>query len=184
MEESLLTINFILTKKIAIRFFVNINPRLTLRDKIRERLQDVLIWIDIENDESKLMLIDIKDIDGIPTGEQHIVIPAFDLYSKEVGEGSGRDRVSNFVYEIRTPPANLSTLKSLLCHIYQKNIFYLKNIPYGLDKQTYQKILRDIILQQNNFLSEMAIIPITGLNKKGKQEVEIILRISLFFSGM
>ena len=86
MEESLLTINFILTKKIAIRFFVNINPRLTLRDKIRERLQDVLIWIDIENDESKLMLIDIKDIDGIPTDEQHIVMTAFDLYSKEVGE--------------------------------------------------------------------------------------------------
>ena len=68
------------------------NPKITLRDKLRERIQDVLMWIDIEYVQSKDILIDIKDADGNLTGKQLIVIPAFDIYSKEVGEGQGRDR--------------------------------------------------------------------------------------------
>ena len=89
-------------KEHAIGFFVQINPRVTLRDKLRERIQDVLMWIDIEDEQSKDMLVDIKDNEGNPTGKQRILIPAFDIYSKKVGEGQGRDRVTTFAYEIRT----------------------------------------------------------------------------------
>ena len=33
------------------------------------------------------MIHEVKDKEGNPTGKQKIVIPAFDRYSKEVGEG-------------------------------------------------------------------------------------------------
>ena len=36
------------------------------------------------------MSVDIKDIEGTPTGKQRIVIPAFGIYSKEVDEGQDR----------------------------------------------------------------------------------------------
>ena len=74
-------------KEHVIGFFVHINCKATLQDKLRERIQDVLIWIDIGDEQSKDILVDIKDIEGNSTGNQRIVIPAFDIYSKEVGEG-------------------------------------------------------------------------------------------------
>ena len=93
------------------------------------------MWIDIEDDESKEILIDIKDDDGNPTDKLHIFIPVFELYSEEVGEGSGRDRVLTFAYEIWTFPTKSSMLKIILCQVSQENILDLKFIPYGLDKQ-------------------------------------------------
>ena len=60
----------------------------------------------------------------------------------------------------------------------------MKFIPYGLDKQTNQRTLREIILQQNTFLAKMAIVPITGLEEKDKQEIDVILNISLYFMGI
>ena len=86
-------------KEHAISFFAQINPKVTLRDKLRERIQDILMWIDIEDEQSKDMLVDIKDAKGNPTGKQRIVIHAFDIYSKEVGKGQGRDRVTMFAYQ-------------------------------------------------------------------------------------
>ena len=47
------------------------------------------MWIDLNDEEIKSMLLDIKDGEGEPTGNQRILIPGFDLYSKEVGDGTG-----------------------------------------------------------------------------------------------
>ena len=66
-------------KEHAIGFFAQINPKVKLSDKLRERIQDVLMWINIEDEQSKDMLVDIKDADGNPTGKQRIVIPVFDI---------------------------------------------------------------------------------------------------------
>ena len=60
----------------------------------------------------------------------------------------------------------------------------MKFIPYGLDKKTNQRTLRKIILQQNMFLSEIAIVPMTGLQETDKQEVDAMLSRSLYFMGM
>ena len=171
-------------KEHAIGFFVQISPQVTLGDTLRERIQDILMWIDIEDEQSKDMLVDIKDNEGNSTGKQRIMIPAFDIYCKEVGEGQGRNRVTTFEYKIRTSPVNSKMLKNLLCKISSENILGLKFIPYCLDKQTNQRTLREIIFQQNIFLNEMAIVPITGLEKKVKQEVDAILSSSLYFMGM
>ena len=62
-------------------------------------------------------------------------------------------------------------LKSLLCQISNEKMLDLKFIPYGLDKQTNKRTLREIVLQQNIFLSEMVIVPITGLDEKDTREV-------------
>ena len=55
-----------------------------------------------------------KDSSGKETGQQKIVIPTFDLYSKEIGDGNGNVRTTNFAYEIRTSPRNTNMLKNLL----------------------------------------------------------------------
>ena len=48
-------------KKHAIEFFVDTNPRITLRDTLREKIQDALIWIDIDVETSQPMIHKIKD---------------------------------------------------------------------------------------------------------------------------
>lgn len=109
---------------------------------LRIRQQDIFVWIDIEDKESKGISIEIKDSEGRPTGKQRISIPLFDLYSKEISEGQGHDSVTTIAYEIRTSPANSTMLNSLLSQISPEIILDLKFILYGLDKQTKQRILK------------------------------------------
>ena len=71
------------------------------------------MWIDVDDEESAPLIHQIKGIEGKPTGQQKIVIPTFDLYSKEVGDGNGNERVTQFAYEIRTSPTNANMLKNL-----------------------------------------------------------------------
>ena len=77
------------------------------------------MWIDIEDEQSKDMLVDIKDAEGNPNGKQSIVILVFGIYSKEVGEYQGRDGFTTFAYEIKTSPVNFTMLKT----------FYVKSLP-------------------------------------------------------
>ena len=42
-------------RKHSIDFFVNINPKISLRDSLRTRIQDQLTWIVLDDDESKDM---------------------------------------------------------------------------------------------------------------------------------
>ena len=72
------------------------------------------MWIDLNDAESAPMIHQIKDTSGKETGQQKIVIPAFDLYSKEIGDGNGNERITTFAYEIRTSPSNANMLKNLL----------------------------------------------------------------------
>ena len=48
------------------------------------------------------MIYQIMNSLGKSTGKQKILIPAFDLYSKEIGNGNGNKSVITFAYEIRT----------------------------------------------------------------------------------
>ena len=90
------------------------------------------MWIDLDDEESAQFNNQIKDNKGKPTGQQKIVIPAFDLYSKEVGNGNGNERVSTFTYEIRTSPDNANILKNLLCKMSNEGNSKLRFIPYGI----------------------------------------------------
>ena len=53
-------------KEHAIRFFVDISLRITLRYTLREKIQDALIWIDLDDKISQPMINEIKDKDGLP----------------------------------------------------------------------------------------------------------------------
>ena len=64
--------------------------------------------------------------------QQKIVIPAFDLYIKEVGDGNGNERVTTYAYEIRKSPNNANMLKNLLCKISNECNSNLRFIPYGI----------------------------------------------------
>ena len=48
------------------------------------------------------MLIDIEDSQGKPTGKQRILIPTFDLYSKNISDNTCRKFNTTFAYEILT----------------------------------------------------------------------------------
>ena len=100
------------------------------------------MWIDLDDEISKPMIHNIEDKEGNPTGQQRIVIPGFDFYSKEVGTGSGQNRITTFAYEIRTSPKNSTMLKHLLCKLSEENINDIKFIPYGLDNMTQNNTMR------------------------------------------
>ena len=75
------------------------------------------MWIDLNDEEYTPLIHQIKDSSGKNTGQQKIVIPVFDLYSKEIGDGNGNERVTTCAYEIRTSPNNANMLKNLLYQI-------------------------------------------------------------------
>ena len=54
-------------KEHAVVFFVEISPRITLRDTLRETIQDALMWSDIDEEISKLMIHEIKKKGGLST---------------------------------------------------------------------------------------------------------------------
>ena len=90
------------------------------------------MWIDLDDEESAPTIHQIKDIKRKPTGQQKIVIHAFNLYSKEVGDGNGNERVTIFAYEIRTSPTNANMLKKLLCTISKEGNSKLRFIQYRI----------------------------------------------------
>ena len=53
------------------------------------------MWIDLNN-ESALMIHQIKDSSGRNTGQQKIVIPEFDFYIKEIDDSNGNERITTY----------------------------------------------------------------------------------------
>ena len=147
-------------KEHSIGFFTNINPKVTLRDNFCNTIQDELMWIDLNDEESAPMIHQVKDSSGKETGQQKIVIPTFDLYSKEIGDGNGHECITTFAYEIRTSPNNANMLKNLLCKISNEGNSKLRFISYGIQSLSKEGTMRNIILQHNMFLQNMAIVQI------------------------
>ena len=58
-------------------------------------------------------------------GEKSTTISPFDLYSKEVGDDIGIDRILTFIYEIGITLKNTDIPKSLLCKISNEGYFNL-----------------------------------------------------------
>ena len=172
-------------KEHSIGFFMKVNPKITLRNEMRERIQDQLMFIDLEDEETKKLMHPIKDKNGKPTGSERIVLPPFDLYSKNIGHGNGDQRISTFAYEIRTTPDHAVTLKNILCKISMTDSNELTFVPYGIDSLVKGKdIIRSMIIQQNTFLTEVAIVPIFGVQKEETDKFYEIFSKALYFSGL
>ena len=153
---------------------------------MRNRIQDQLMWIDLEDEETKKLMYPIIDKNGKPTGSERIILPRFDLYSKDIGHGNGDQRISTFAYEIRTFPDHAVTLKNILCKISMTDSNELTFIPYGMYSLGKDKrdITRSMIIKQNTFLTEVAVVPIFGVQKEKEIKFYEIFSNVLYFSGL
>jgi len=50
-----------------------------------------------------------------------LVLPAFDIYGKPIGDDNGDKGITTLVYEIRSNPKNAITLKKILSKLQRKN---------------------------------------------------------------
>ena len=57
----------------SIVFFLGINPKLTLRKALKEKIDDIITWLDLDDDDTKLLMKETKTGDNTT---QEIVIPA------------------------------------------------------------------------------------------------------------
>ena len=91
--------------------------------------------------------------------------------------------MTTFAYEIRCAPTKEYILKNILWKISSEDPHF-KFIPYGLNTLTIDDTMRRIILTQNTFLSNMAIVPINGILQKDKSQVMESLKRSMNFTAM
>ena len=105
------------------------------------------------------------------------------MYSKEVGDENGNERVTTFAYEILTSPNNANMLKNLLRMISNEVNSKFRFILYGIQSLSKQGTMRNIILRYNIFLQNMAIVPIVNISNNEKENVKKLFESSLNFSG-
>ena len=129
---------------------------------MRNRIQDQLMWTDLEDNETKKIMYPILDSKGKPTGSERIILPAFDLYSKNIGHGNGDQRISTFAHGIRISPKHAIILKNILCKISMNDKNEMTFIPYGMDSlgTETRDITRTMIIIQKQFLTHIAVVPI------------------------
>ena len=130
-------------KEASIGFFLGINPKLTLRTVLRQRIDEICLWLDLDNEDTK-QLIKETSLDNKIT--QELVIPAFDIHNKEFGSRTGKERITSNVYELRTSPDSVAILKSILCKAsHLDNNHTIQFIPYGIQGITNKDIYKTII---------------------------------------
>ena len=81
--------------------------------------------IDLEDKEIKPMFTYVNNNEGKPTGQQTIVIPTFDLYSKEVDDGTGNKRNHYICIQIITSPTYFTILKITYYVKYHLNLLMI-----------------------------------------------------------
>lgn len=77
------------------------------------------MWIDLDAVDSQDMIHQDLDSTGKIT-EKIIIIPTFDLYSHEVGDDNGKNRVTMLAYKIRCAPKNLHVKKNYFAKFLQR----------------------------------------------------------------
>ena len=117
-------------KEASIGFFLGINPKLTLRKGLKQRIDEICLWLDLDDDDTNHLL---KETTLNNKTSQELVIPAFYIHNKEFGTGIGTERITTNVYELRTSPDNAALLKSILCKAsHPDNALSVQFIPYGI----------------------------------------------------
>ena len=130
-------------KERSIGFSLGINPKLTLRRVLKQRIDKIYIWLDLDDEDTKKLL---KETSSDNKSIQELVIPAFDIHNKEFGSGTGNERIMSNVYELRTSPDKAAILKSILYNAsHPDNNPTIKFIPYGIQGITYKDIYKTII---------------------------------------
>ena len=66
-------------KEAIIGFFLGINPKLTLRKALKQRIDKSYLWLDLDDEDSKQL---IKETFSDNKTTQQLVIPVFDIHNK------------------------------------------------------------------------------------------------------
>ena len=96
----------------SIGFSLWINPKLILRNVLKKKIDEICPWLDLDDEGTKALIK--PTLDNTKTVLQEIVIPAYDIYHKVFGSGTGNDRITTNVYEIRISPEHTPILISIL----------------------------------------------------------------------
>ena len=101
--------------KQVLDFFLGINPKLTLQKSLKDKIDDIITWLDLDDDDTTLLM---KDKTSGDTVTQEIVIPAFDMHHKLFCSSNGKEGIIITVYEIFTSPkqTTFSLIKHLSTH--------------------------------------------------------------------
>ena len=128
----------------SIGFFLGINRKLTLRNVLKKKMDEICSWLDLDNDDMKARIKPISDTTS--TLSQEIVIPTYDIYHKVFGSGTGNERITTNVYAIRKSPEHAPILKSILCKASQSaNHPTVQFIRYRIQGITNRDIYKTII---------------------------------------
>ena len=152
--------NYKTHKEDSIGWFKYISSTVTLQKTTRIRLEEALMTVYMTKEGKKALT---------KTGEKEsneaVVIPVFDIHSKNVGNGNEAGIITTNAYEFRCRPDNSNIFKTLLarCSDDINNAFHF--IPFELPQLTTIVTYRYQIKLQNNYLIAMDIIPIHGVTK-------------------
>ena len=150
--------------EVSIGFFLDINPKLTLRNFLKKTIDEICTELGLDDDDTKVLTK--PSLDTSSTFSQEILIPSFDLYHKVFGSGTGNERITNNVYEIWTSPEHATTLISILYKASQPtNHPTVQFIPYSIQRITNRDIHKTVI-QKENTLSEITTSSLSTILKK------------------
>ena len=172
-------------KEDSIGWLKYVNPVISLQRTTREKISDALMLVHLNEEEMKAMKNTSKEITDDPQRQNEILIPAFDIHHKTVGNGNGANRISTTAFDIRCNPKDSSLLKTLMARCSEDTNNDFTFIPYGLLQMTNAETYRRQIIFQNNFIASMAIIPIYGVTKAAmRDKVQEKLRQVAGISGI
>ena len=88
---------------------------------------------------------------------------------KKIGNGDGKRRVTTIAFEVNVYPDKTRILKRLLCRASASddmppNDDNIHLVAYSLTQYTTSELYRTQILKQNNFLHNIAAIPIVNID--------------------
>ena len=152
-------------KEDNIRWFKYISPTVALQKSTRIRLEETLMTVYMTEEKTKVLTKpDEKESD------KAVVIPVFDIHSKNIGNGNGTGRITTNAYEFHYYPDNSNIFKALLARCFDdiNNDYHF--IPFGLPQLTTIATYRNQIKLQNNYLASMTITPIHGVTKSAMED--------------
>ena len=117
---------------------------------MRERIQEHLMFIDINDKETKDLTEKVYAQDETWKGKERLVLPVFGLYVKLIGDGNGDKQITTFAYEIRTNPKSAQILKNILSEVAIEEASKLKFISYGLNSIGNKNTMKNTILQKHD----------------------------------
>ena len=165
-----------------IGFFLGVNPKLTLRKGLKQKINNIYLWLDIDDEDTKKLM---RDITTETKTTQELVIPAYDVYNKEFGSGTGTERITTNVYEIRTSLDNTAILKSILCKAsHPDNHPTIQFIPYGIQGITNKDMYKTIIKKQNTFIANSSIILIYDIEECDIQTSKQLIEQTMYIQDI